>query len=47
MFDLEVEVTHPPVDELEWSWLDVHGVDGGIANPIGLKKERKKMEQRV
>lgn len=36
MFDLKVEVTHPPVDELERTRLDVHRVDGGIADPISL-----------
>lgn len=37
VFDLEVEVTHPPVDELERSWLDVHRVDGSVADPVSLQ----------
>ena len=36
---LVVEVAHPPVYDLEGTGGDVHGVDGGIAHPVNLRKE--------
>ena len=36
VLDLEVEVAHPPINEVEWPWRYVHRVDGCVAHPVHL-----------
>jgi hypothetical protein len=36
VLNLEVQVTHPPIDKGEWPWLDIHGIDSTISDPIHL-----------
>ena len=45
MFNLEIQVTHPKVDEVEGSGIHVHGVDCSIANPINLAHTTHKEHQ--
>jgi hypothetical protein len=36
VLDLEVEVAHPPGDEVQRTRGDIHGMDGGITYPVDL-----------
>jgi hypothetical protein len=36
VLNLEVQVTHPPIDKGEWSWLDIHGIDSTVSDPVHL-----------
>ena len=42
VLDLEIQKTHPPVDEFKGTGRYIHGVDRSIAHPINLKQDRQK-----
>ena len=39
VLDLEVQVSHPPVDDLEWTGVHIHGVIRSISDPIHLRQK--------
>jgi hypothetical protein len=41
MLDLEVQVPHEPVDDVEGPRLDVHRVQGRVANPVHLQNAQQ------